>query len=62
MIFNSMTIPINCITIAVRYVLGRRQFSAPKSLDEVLLFDYPLTKSRLMPLLAQTLVMTLAGQ
>jgi acyl-CoA oxidase len=60
--YSLTTILTNSITIAIRYVLSRRQFSAPKSHDEVLLFDYPITKYRLMPLLASTVVYTLGGQ
>lgn len=54
--WNSIALAINAITIAIRYTLQRRQFSAPKSNDEILLFDYPLTKYRLMTILSQTVV------
>lgn len=60
--YCASTTLINSLTIAIRYVLNRRQFSPPKSFDEILLFDYPLTRYRLMPLLASTVVYTIAMQ
>lgn len=62
MVFNCLNANLGSMAIAIRYVLNRRQFSAPKSFDEILLFDYPLTKARLMPHLAQTVVMYLGAQ
>lgn len=62
LVFNCMNTNIGSLAIAIRYVLNRKQFSAPKSYDEILLFNYPLTKARLMPHLAQAVVMILGGQ
>lgn len=33
LIFNAVVFLVMSLTIAIRYVLGRKQFSAPKSLD-----------------------------
>jgi acyl-CoA oxidase len=42
------------LTIAVRYALQRRQFSAPKSDDEVPIMDYLVHQRRLFPLVARS--------
>jgi len=42
------------LTIATRYALQRRQFSAPKSDDEVPIMDYLVHQRRLLPLIARS--------
>lgn len=53
---NCCAIATQAITIGIRYTTERRQFRVGDNKEETLLFDYPLTKRRLMPLLAQSLV------
>lgn len=48
------------ITIATRYALQRRQFSAPKSDEEVLLMDYLVHQRRLLPLIARSYALQFA--
>lgn len=60
--YTLSTTMVNSVTIALRYVLNRKQFAPPKSFDEVLLFDYPLTRYRLMPLIATTVVYIIGGK
>ena len=48
------------LAIATRYALGRRQFGAPGSDDEVLLMDYLLHQRRLLPLIAKSYALQLA--
>jgi acyl-CoA oxidase len=50
---HSTALGISALTIALRYAYVRRQFSNKKGEKEVLLIDYPLTKRRMIPLLAQ---------
>ena len=54
---NSGIICLNALTIAIRYTFIRKQFSKDnKKNEEDLIINYPLTKRRMMPLLAQALV------
>ena len=53
---NCSAIATQAVTIGIRYCHERRQFKLGDSKEESLLIDYPLTKRRMMPLLAQTLV------
>lgn len=48
------------ITIATRYALQRRQFSAPESDEEVLLMDYLVHQRRLLPLIARSYALQFA--
>ena len=48
------------LTIAVRYALQRRQFSAPKSDDEVPIMDYLVHQRRLFPLVARSYALAFA--
>jgi alkylation response protein AidB-like acyl-CoA dehydrogenase len=52
---NCCAIATQAVTIGIRYCNERRQFKVGNNKEETLLIDYPLTKRRLMPLLAQTL-------
>jgi hypothetical protein len=53
---NCCAIATQAVTIGIRYTTERRQFRIGNNKEETLLFDYPLTKRRMMPLLAQTIV------
>lgn len=53
---NSSSAAVSAISIATHYACIRRQFSDPKATVENLLIEYPLTKRRLMPLLAQSVI------
>lgn len=53
---NCCAIATQAVTIGIRYTTERRQFKVGDNKEETLLFDYPLTKRRMMPLLAQSLV------
>lgn len=55
------TTALNALSIAIRYTCVRKQFSAPKANEETCLYDYPLTKFRLMPLLAQAVIYQYVG-
>ncbi|SNT38028.1 acyl-CoA dehydrogenase family protein [Rhodococcoides kyotonense] len=48
------------LDIATRYALQRRQFSAPKSDDEVLIMDYLVHQRRLFPLIAKSYALQFA--
>ncbi|KAA0020111.1 acyl-CoA dehydrogenase family protein [Antrihabitans cavernicola] len=48
------------LTIATRYALQRRQFSAPKSDQEVLIMDYLTHQRRLFPLIARSYALAFA--
>lgn len=48
------------LSIATRYALQRRQFSAPQSEDEVLLMDYLVHQRRLFPLIARSYALQFA--
>ncbi|MFD4365912.1 acyl-CoA dehydrogenase [Rhodococcus sp. NPDC058521] len=48
------------LTIATKYALQRRQFSAPKSDDEVLVMDYLVHQRRLLPLIAKSYALQFA--
>ena len=48
------------LAIAGRYALQRRQFSAPKSDDEVLIMDYLVHQKRLLPLIARSYALQFA--
>lgn len=49
------------LAIAIRYGAVRRQFSAGKSQVETQILDYPIHQRRLMPLLAQSVVIGQTG-
>jgi acyl-CoA oxidase len=53
---NSSTLALSALTIAIRYACVRRQFAISLNTPETLLIDYPLTRRRLLPLLAQTVI------
>lgn len=53
---NTCTLSLTALAIAIRYCCVRRQFKDGPNKAENLLIDYPLTRRRLMPLLAQTIV------
>ncbi len=48
------------LDIATRYALQRRQFSAPKSEEEVLIMDYLVHQRRLFPLIAKSYALQFA--
>ncbi|MFD5807855.1 acyl-CoA dehydrogenase [Rhodococcus aetherivorans] len=48
------------LSIATRYALQRRQFSAPGDENEVLLMDYLVHQRRLLPLIARSYALTFA--
>lgn len=48
------------LDIATQYALQRRQFSAPKSEDEVLIMDYLVHQRRLFPLIAKSYALQFA--
>lgn len=53
---NSSTMSLSGLAIAIRYTCVRRQFNnSPKDVEN-LLIEYPLTRRRMMPLLAQAVV------
>lgn len=54
-------IPLKALTSALRYAYQRKQFDNSKKTGEVPIIDYPLTKLRLIPLLAQTIVQIYPG-
>ena len=58
---NSICVSTSALTMAIRYSNIRKQFSKTPSESENLLIDYPLTKFRLMPLLATNLVYFFGG-
>ena len=55
---NSAVLATTALCIGIRYTFLRKQFSKypAQKTSEDLLINYPLTKRRMMPLLAQTLV------
>lgn len=61
--YCTLSCSTNALAIALNYVCQRRQFSDPKSTEkkEYLLIDYPITKYRMIPLVAQSLVYYTAG-
>jgi len=54
--FTANVTALKAVTIALRYACNRKQFDNSKKTDEVLIIDYALTKNRLIPALAQTIV------
>lgn len=58
---NSVTVSTSALAIAIRYSNTRKQFSKDQKSEEEYLINYPLTKLRLMPLLAQNLVYFYGG-
>lgn len=52
---HSTTLGLSALAIALRYTFVRSQFTA-KGGKEVLLINYPLTKRRMIPLLAQEII------
>jgi len=55
---NSAVLAMTSLCVSMRYICLRKQFSKyPKEKpEEDLLINYPLTKRRMMPLLAQAVV------
>jgi alkylation response protein AidB-like acyl-CoA dehydrogenase len=62
--YSALSCSTNALAIACKYVSQRRQFSNPsdKSAKEYLLIDYPLTRFRLIPLVAQNFVAYISGR
>lgn len=58
---NSVTASTSALAIAIRYSNIRKQFSKDQNSDEQLLINYPMTKFRLMPLMATNLVYYYGG-
>ena len=58
---STLTQSLMALTIAFRYSCHRRQFLSPTETKETLLIDYPLTKYRLMPLVAQNIAINFAS-
>lgn len=58
---NSITASTSALAIALRYCNTRKQFSKDMNSAEELLINYPLTKNRLIPRLAQNLVYYFGG-
>ena len=55
---HSTTLALSALAIAIRYCFIRRQFSSGKGKKQNILIEYPLTKRRMIPLLAlQTVYM-----
>lgn len=54
--FTAPVPALKAITVALRYACNRKQFDNAKKTDEVLIIDYAITKNRLIPSLAQTIV------
>jgi acyl-CoA oxidase len=52
---------LKAVTIALRYACNRKQFENAKKTDEVPIIDYAVTKHRLIPGLAQTLMQIYPG-
>lgn len=53
---HSTSLGLSALTIALRYSFVRRQFSRKSGGKECLLIEYPLTKRRMLPLLAQEII------
>jgi hypothetical protein len=51
----------NAHTIALRYACSRKQFDNPQKTDEIPIIDYPITKIRIIPNFARTILHTAAG-
>jgi len=47
---------LNALTIALRYSCSRKQFDTPQKNDEIIIIDYAITKHRIIPNIAQTLM------
>jgi len=47
---------LNALTIALRYACSRKQFDNPQKIDEYIIIDYAITKHRIIPNIAQTLM------
>jgi hypothetical protein len=59
MIINPVA--MNALTIGFRYACARKQFDNPKKTGEINIIDYPITKLRLIPNLATTILHMAAG-
>lgn len=59
MIINPVA--LNALTIGFRYACARKQFDNPKKTGEINIIDYPITKLRLIPNLATTILHMAAG-
>lgn len=53
---------LNTLAIALRYSCSRKQFDNPQKNDEILIIDYSLTKLRIIPNLAQTILQLAPGR
>jgi acyl-CoA oxidase len=62
MVTDSAVISQKGLTIAIRYGIVRRQFSAGSSDVETQILDYPIHQRRLMPLLAQSIAFGFASK
>jgi hypothetical protein len=49
---HSTSLAISALAIAIRYTFVRQQFSTGAPNNENFLIEYPLTKRRMIPLLA----------
>nr|Q9Y7B1.1 RecName: Full=Acyl-coenzyme A oxidase; Short=Acyl-CoA oxidase [Komagataella pastoris]AAD31029.1 acyl-coenzyme A oxidase [Komagataella pastoris] len=61
MVTDSFRMAQRFITIALRYSVGRRQFGAKNSSEELKLIDYPLHQRRLLPYLALTYALSISS-
>ncbi|ANZ76334.1 BA75_04098T0 [Komagataella pastoris] len=61
MVTDSFRMAQRFITIALRYSVGRRQFGAKNSREELKLIDYPLHQRRLLPYLALTYALSISS-
>ncbi|KAI0464246.1 fatty-acyl coenzyme A oxidase [Komagataella kurtzmanii] len=61
MVTDSFRMAQRFITIALRYSVGRRQFSTKNSSEELKLIDYPLHQRRLLPYLALTYALSISS-
>lgn len=61
MVTDSAVIAKKGLTIAIRYGIVRRQFSAGKNDVETQILDYPIHQRRLMPLMAQAIAIGFAS-
>ena len=60
--FTVSGLGVVALTIALRYASSRKQFDNPNKTDEIILMDYPLTKMRLLPFFATTIVQHISGR
>ena len=60
--FTVNSLAMVALTIALRYSSSRKQFDNPKKTDEIILMDYPLTRMRLLPFFATTILQHISGR